>query len=709
MRRGPRADGGSAAQSAGVDGRRLMDRLAPVDAWGETLGLLATSYNLQPDFIETDFLPTMFGLGAWDDRSWSGRIALERKLAGMASATLLQDARCYARRPRSLRVEHRLVTTSARQKLHAKVVLIVHEHAVRMLVGSANLTDPGYRRNREIVTALAATASDPASGALIRQMVEEWPAAIALPSMPGAARVAAMALERLTEWQAPARLPGVEFAWSGGTAPLWERFINAWPTGRRVARLTLVSPFWSEEEGALAPLATLLAALRSRDALASNAEVTLLTEARRGTQGEWLPELPGSFKALSDGRLGVRVTARTVDPNVLAEEVGMRTDVTVLRALHAKTVVAEGDGVALSYVGSANFTRRGWGFLRVPESANVEAGLLLLDQERRGTGLLPATIGDPVLLSGSAPVVLATPVPPVGDQPYPDFLRDLRLAPSSADRDRLALFVDIDAARIAGEWRLTLTEPPTALVDDRAATPDGGIEVAVDDMLLPALLRAHEVDVHWWASERTAPFPINVDLEARIGLPLSPGEGPREEHLLAYYQGRIAWEDLFPPPEDWLAGGRDEDWEAPPPAGVDTTRILSYQVREFVESLTGIRDDLRAASASEVAIRLALAGPVSPLALGRQIAQAVREGRRTPTAGGFELVELAGCLREARTWEVAERLAASWRSEVAGALTEIERLFDAIRDDHPRDLGPASLFARYARAAAGTAPAGRGR
>jgi phosphatidylserine/phosphatidylglycerophosphate/cardiolipin synthase-like enzyme len=41
--------------------------------------------------------------------------------------------------------------------LHAKVTLLHFEHAVRLIVGSANLTKQGYRENREAVAVLTAT------------------------------------------------------------------------------------------------------------------------------------------------------------------------------------------------------------------------------------------------------------------------------------------------------------------------------------------------------------------------------------------------------------------------------------------------------------------------------------------------------------------------------------------------------------------------
>ena len=84
-------------KSSNSDNRKLMDRILPIPAMGRLLGVVATSYEMQPEFLETDFLPTLLGLGAWDDRNWSSRIALERHLAELDAATVLVDARPYIR------------------------------------------------------------------------------------------------------------------------------------------------------------------------------------------------------------------------------------------------------------------------------------------------------------------------------------------------------------------------------------------------------------------------------------------------------------------------------------------------------------------------------------------------------------------------------------------------------------------------------------
>jgi hypothetical protein len=137
--------------------RRLVDRLVSPPADGSLIAILATTYELQAEFLETDFLPSLLGLGAWDDRNWTSRIAIEKSLADTESAAVFMDTACYRGRPRSLRLSIHPVAVGRGRILHAKVTLLVYDRAVRLIVGSANLTEPGYRKNREVAATLRAT------------------------------------------------------------------------------------------------------------------------------------------------------------------------------------------------------------------------------------------------------------------------------------------------------------------------------------------------------------------------------------------------------------------------------------------------------------------------------------------------------------------------------------------------------------------------
>jgi hypothetical protein len=47
-----------------VSSRKLIDRLVPNPRWGPMQGLFSTTYELSPDFLEMDFLPSV--LSIWE-------------------------------------------------------------------------------------------------------------------------------------------------------------------------------------------------------------------------------------------------------------------------------------------------------------------------------------------------------------------------------------------------------------------------------------------------------------------------------------------------------------------------------------------------------------------------------------------------------------------------------------------------------------------
>ena len=673
-----------------IDDRKLMDKVIQREAQGEVLGIIATTYEMQPDFLETDYLPTLLGLGSWDDRNWSSRIQLERKMAYMEQATIIQDARCYRGRPRSLRLEHKPAIGLKGQKLHAKVTLILYENAVRLIVGSSNLTEPGYRKNREVVTTVVTTESEPAQGGLILQAISDMPSFLTGWWTPGAQKIAGSIIDRLHEWKVTRFDGGGEFVWSGRGEPLWQSFLSKWPAEKRIESIKIISPFWSEE-GRDGPLAQMLGTLADRKLLANDADLTLLTDAAVSGENSYRPVLPESIAAFDPAQYGVKALAQAVDPRVLPEEMQMRDGFIATRALHAKVVLFEGKNIALAYAGSANFTHHGWGFLPDPRRANIEAGLIF---QRTGNAvhvlqsLIPDGAGEVVLLNGHAKRKVTQPEPSTEAGPWPGFLSDVRLTAAKDVSEKLELAIKVIPGFVTGSWSLEIAgdDKEILFTHINGNVVEAEIIIPLPELRLNILLRQQEVWVRWWESEELQPYPVNVDLDARAILPISPDSGlPGENMLIAYYQGRIAWEELFPPPpEEW--DGLDPSEDAGLEGGVDTSRIQSYQIREFVEALQGIRDDLRASSSSEPAMRLALSGPVSPVALAKIIVKAVEGKKRTATAGSFQLLELLACLFDARVFEVLEHLRGPWIRQVNKAIVQIETLHERLVKNHPTDL-----------------------
>ncbi len=681
-------------RSNAADQRKLMDRQTPELPFGSILGFLATTYELDPTFVQTDLLPAVLSLGAWDDRSWSSRVALEHSLARVEAATILMDQRRYRGRPRSLRVEVLPAVGPGGQMLHAKVVLIVHEQAIRFQVASANLTESGYRENREVAWSLVASSGAPTAAALVLEAVEAMPRALAPWWTASAGAVLRLAQEKLRQW-ARGSAPGATFVWGGTGKPLWLQVLDNWPVGEQVERISIVSPFWSEE-GTRGPLGTFVHELRKRHALAEKPDIDLYVEAESAAQGSFRPKLP-PLGPIDPQALGVRLTARAVQP--LPNDEANASDVLKVRKLHAKVLLLHGSKSTLAFVGSANFTVPGWGFTSNPAGANVEAGVVLV---RRGAeltaALLPPTTGEPIELDGTTTTATGAEEEPQGA--IPTFVRGVWLEPDPTNEELLRLSIRIDPHRVAGAFQVSSAgdQDVVFMRGDKDSTEE--THVPLDGGAVALLLREQQVAISWWEADAACEYPINVDLAARAKLPAVPGSpNPGEQLLLAYYQARISFTDLFPPPPGWEDDPGQPGTAPAPDSEVDTSRIQSYQVREFVEALQGIRDDLAAASkGTDATMRLAVSGPVSPVALARQVRDAARTGKRGATAAGFELVEIATCLKEASQ---AEGVKASWPTLLEEGRRTVEAMLAELVAACPMELGPKTSFALYAQAVVG--------
>jgi phosphatidylserine/phosphatidylglycerophosphate/cardiolipin synthase-like enzyme len=686
-------------EASDIRARKLIDKLTPDPRWGSMRGVFSTTYELGPDFFEMDFLPSVLGLGTWDDRSWTTRIALEKHLSQLDAAVILTDARRYRGRPRSLRVEIQPTLMPRGSALHAKVTILLFERAVRLIVGSANLTERGYRRNREVVSILTATQDSKKDSAIISQALIGTTQALN-PWLTGAARkLLADSLDTLRPWMNGNEDPNTSFLWTHGQTKLWREFLDWWPSEDTIKRLTIISPFWSENAGS-----TLCALLKEADkmgALGHDAEVRLLTDAFQGPNGEILPILPPGYASYDWSVLGVRATAQAVSPKVLPEELGGMEGFTGSRDLHAKVVLIEGSKNAIAYLGSANFTVHGWGFLDGGQATpNVEAGLIIRRsiQSRALDRLIPDLVGNPVPLTNGNFQSLKAPEQGPDDDPWPEFIREVLLSPKGLDDDELELVIEVDRAGTQVPWCAKLLDRegfPGELLIRIETIIEGSVRLPLSPQVLTRLLTDQEIQICWKECPRGRAIPINVEASARLRLPVSPGrQSIKEADLLFYYQGRISWEELFPDPDVGPGQTNNPAVPATPQVGVDTSQIQSYQIREFVEALAGIRQDLAGATQSDASMRLALLGPVSPLALAQRVRDAVDSGSRTPMAGAFQLVEILACLKSARAYSVPERLAEAWDRNLKDAARKISSILKQLIDANGEPFDSKS-FNRY--------------
>lgn len=146
-------------------------------------------------------------------------------------------------------------------------------------------------------------------------------------------------------------------------------------------------------------------------------------------------------------------------------------------------------------------------------------------------------------------------------------------------------------------------------------------------------------------------FPVNVSKDVREALPFPELEELlNERYLLAYYQGKISYEELIAVSRDQIEYAATSQLEKEIGV-VDTEIIQSYQIREFVESLDGIRNNLKMATESAERMRRAVNGDFSPPTLAKMIYDKVIEGNRTATAAAFQISELLLLVEELKDFK----------------------------------------------------------
>lgn len=633
----------------------LIDAVRPMDADGPLVSLVCSSYGLsldQPPFFEHDFLPTVLGLGGVRDRGYTVPVALERKLKEVYSA-LVADAHALAEGGRpSLQID---ILPVGRPRLnHAKLVLIHRKRLIRLMVASANLTHEGYRRQREVGVVLDFKEGGRLPIDVLNQALQGWSEILGELSTKPLQKAFDEAKLQAQGWALPVTLPvgrRVAVVFGGGPRPLWRALVEAWPEGEPLLDWCVCSPFWPDAAGGETPFEAIARGLAERGARLEDARLRIITCA--DSPGEKArPKFPFRLaRRLYEGGFAIRngqVAAARLD--ALREEIpeGMAEG---QRELHAKWVLLRGARTAVILVGSANFTRKGLGVLARPETANIEACVLLS---------LPATVVDPqawmpplaeegiVDLSVCQESQFEEPTPEDdAGFPWPSFIARIEVEVRWHDGPdpvgalhvilRQGPHPAFTIASIADSG-----EPPCMpllSVIGSAGQERNEINAPVDATALRRVLTIRAVHVSW-ESAGAVRFPVNIEEESKAGLPSVLGARPDEQQLLAYFHGRISEEDLIELLEQRAAQALSGT-QAPTPQDAGRLRQLqSYLLRDFVESLFGLADTLQQSMRSPRSFEQALVGDFSPVSLAEQVLQAFRAGRRSPTAAAFQFVEL---------------------------------------------------------------------
>lgn len=160
----------------------MLELWRPPQAAGDPIGCLATTFTFSPALFDEQCLARFLEIESEPNREdLAFLLERETRLGGVYAGVLVDQTRSGVEH--SLRWDVLPVRIRG-GKQHAKLSLLVWARHIRIIVSSANLTDPGYRTNYEIAAGVDLSPDDSDSAMLV-EAVEFLRNLLAL--VPGAA------------------------------------------------------------------------------------------------------------------------------------------------------------------------------------------------------------------------------------------------------------------------------------------------------------------------------------------------------------------------------------------------------------------------------------------------------------------------------------------------------------------------------------------
>jgi hypothetical protein len=606
---------------------RLLDYWSAPDGAGPPVACLASTFTFEADFFAQDclsrFLNLSTSVGEGDRISSVVALLEEEDRLSETRVTVLVDRSSRSDR-RNLRWDV-LPVAAPGGLFHAKVAVLLWGRHGRVLVGSANLTTAGYRRQVEIVVPIDLTPGGPAPRpfldllvAELRRMVELAPG----PADAGPRQRAAETLDLLAErvaavTQGAKRDSGLRLALAPGRpglSPL-ARLADVWK-GPAPLRASVLSPFWDDQVPSPA-----LGAVRA-----------LLTGR------------PAARRRLTAVVASDPYTGRRQAPDSLARQAGLHLvgfeppDEKERRPLHGKLVVVESDEWVAALVGSSNATALGYGLgprghaeinVWIGCDAGSPSGKHLRALLRCGAPLAVDEEDWAAVPDEDEPNV---PVLPAG------FLACL-LVPAPAGQAAMVK-LSFDPEHLPEAWEVR--DPSGTLLLDRAAWRQAGsrreVTARLPDGPLPSFL-----EVHWTEASGSYRATWVGNVEDRAALP-----PPDELAKLPVHLVLAALASTRPLPlalEDELRRSERTKQEGvvdlDPLRRFDDSGLLLQRARHLSLALWRLQERLSRPATNMDALEWRLRGAFGPLAIADGLVAAAADDKTLPGEAHFLLAELA--------------------------------------------------------------------
>ena len=652
--------------------RPLLALWAPPAAAGSPVGVLATTFTLDTALFEEECLARFAGVQSDPMRDGAlYRIEREERLADLLCAAVVADVR-HCGGLRSLRWDL-LAARPASGVMHAKISLLAWSDHVRVLVGSANLTNEGYRRNQECVATLDFTEVQ-TDRSLLDPLLDFLRELLALTAGPGRARA-----EQLLDW-VHRRLPRHDPPTRGlrrhlllvgpGRDDLFSQIKGATPAGAPPGEVHVVSPFFDPGLRDTGPERKVWELMKQRGSASLHFHVA--GEEAEGT-GRWRLEAPAHLLAATPkGRPGVSTDLHAVRVTDVATDFGLER-----RPLHAKILALQHETWSALLVGSSNFTSAGTGLS--PYARNFEANVLYFVRAPEADGARKAM--EQRRLQGGAAVPRTDDIdfePAIDPDtpgentapPLPSFFAEATLNAAGDDGYELALTLAPPAP--AGDW--AVRHGDVVIVEQQSWSAQGR------PMVISSTLPRHGpppsmLEVRWGDSTHTAAWPINVRTADALPAPAEL-QGLSLAALLdllssarPLHEALRAWMRRLPDDDD--ADVEQAVELVDPHAKVDTSGFLIKRVQRACWALLQLRKRLEEPLLSSAAMAWRINGPVGARSV--LAAMARQSDPKLPDEWAFLLCEMRRELSQVKLQPVGHQpLPEDATVVLAGLLDEID-------------------------------------
>ena len=619
---------------------KLLDAWSPPDDAGQAIGCVATSFTFDAAFFEKECLARFLGLETdADEMPTAYLIEREEKLSQVKCAAALVDQH-HARGIRNLRWDLLSSRPQRPSILHAKVSLLLWSGRLRLIVASANLTEPGYRHNHEVFTVLDyfkdSTSPLPELDEFIhflRETVEQTVHADATsPTVKRWNEFLDHASVISRKWGSAADERGSEqprvFAVLSGPKrdSVFKQLEEERSEESPLHRAYVISPFYDGTDNNL-PAREIWKLLKQRGKVEVQYQVTV-----EPGSSEEQPQLqiPDVRKAMPTNRSEFTTTFA-------------RLELEADRPLHAKCLWFENDRTILHLIGSSNFTSAGLG-LGPEGTRNIEANLCFVvnlgrqpKAEAASNAAWPDVVEFPKGVElcfkprddreddASASDVEVLPDAFVEaiyrrDEQQHSWLEfSIRREPHSPPNG-WTLFIEESSEAFAGEveWQQA-GQPTTWCIPWERVRPPSGFSVG------------------WSASTGRVWWPVSVESSQSLPPPNELKNLPLELLIEVLTSSKPLYQMLAKLIEQQSEVGECEvASELDPHRKVDPSGFLLQRTRRVSWALTALRERLERPVASEQGLNWRLRGPVGVKAF----AEAIGREAKSPTEKAFLIAEL---------------------------------------------------------------------